>query len=253
MSSILPIFLLAALCSESAEKAWRAGQAAMENDRFDEAVGQFQLSLRLDPKFAQAHLSLAAAYLAVSQDANAVTHLKSYLAAHPEHFPVRWHLAEAFLRLGKRREARAEVARYVVEHQVRPALGDEPLIRAHTLLMEIAEDLGDEYEERLNRGIGLLLLGKKRLEAGGPGAKRSAEELLCRSASELAQARLLRPTEARPAWYLHSAWSALSQTQPARRWLRQAVAEATPGALTPGEKQSLILAAQEARLPAPGK
>ncbi len=253
MFPILPILLLASIHSTPAEKAWRAGQAAMEADRFDEAVGQFQLSLRLDPRFSQAHLSLAAAHLAVSQDGKAVPHLRNYLAAHPEHFPVRWHLAEALVRCGKQREARTEVARYLAETQLRPAMGLEALIRAHTLLMEIAEDTGDEYEERLNRGIGLYLLARRRLEVGDAGSRRAAEELLCKSAAELTLARMQRPAEARPAWYLHSVWAALAQSQPARRWLRQAARQASPGSLTPAERRQLTLASDEARLSGLGK
>src|SRR4051794_31853508 len=51
-----------------AEDAWQAGQREMERDRIQEAMGHFRTALRLDPTFAQARLSLAAAHLALSED-----------------------------------------------------------------------------------------------------------------------------------------------------------------------------------------
>ena len=62
------LLLLALLAQPSpADKAWQAGQKAMEEDRLDEAIGQFHLALRLDAGFSQAHLSLAAAHLALDE------------------------------------------------------------------------------------------------------------------------------------------------------------------------------------------
>jgi hypothetical protein len=57
----LPLLCLAALAGEPASPAWRAwqlGQQALERDQPEQAIGQFQLSLCLDPKLAQNHLSL---------------------------------------------------------------------------------------------------------------------------------------------------------------------------------------------------
>ena len=48
-----------------AEKAWQQGQLSLDRDRFEEAIVQFQLSLRLDANMVQNHLSIAAAYLAL--------------------------------------------------------------------------------------------------------------------------------------------------------------------------------------------
>src|SRR5262245_33037062 len=68
-----------------AEKAYQLGQAALDRDRFDEAIGQFQFSLRLDPRAVQNHIGLAAAYFALGQDQQALPHLEAYLAACPDH------------------------------------------------------------------------------------------------------------------------------------------------------------------------
>ena len=63
--------------------------------------------------------------------------------------------------------------------------------------------------------------------------------------AELTLARMRRPGEARPCWYLHGVWTQLAQRQPAVKWLRAARANALPGALTPAETRALHLAAAE--------
>ena len=100
--TLLALLPTAVECAAPAEtspacKAWQLGQLAMDRDRFDEAIGQFQLSLRLDPTLVRNHLSLAAVYLALGQEAESLPHLASYLAARPDHFLIRWHYAEVLL------------------------------------------------------------------------------------------------------------------------------------------------------------
>ena len=100
--ALLALLPAAAFCdppseSSPAYKVWKDGQAAMDGDRFEEAIGQFQLSLRLDPKLVQNHLSLAAAYLALGQDRQSLPHMAAYLAACPDHFLIRWHYAEVLM------------------------------------------------------------------------------------------------------------------------------------------------------------
>jgi tetratricopeptide (TPR) repeat protein len=231
-----------------AQRAWQLGQEAMNHDRFDEAVGQFQLALRLDQGLAQAHLSLAAAYLAMGKDQLALPHLDRFLQARPDHFLVRLHFGELLARLNRPGEAVGQLERFVSEVQDHPRLADDHLVTCHTRLMEISQDLGDDYGEHLNRGIGLYLLAKKRGECNDDNARHSAEELFCKAAAELALARLRRPGEARPCWYLHGVWTQLAQRQAAVKWLRAARANARPGALTPAETRELHLAAAELRL-----
>ncbi len=224
---VLLIVVHAPLLAQSAgwspaERAWRLGQEALDGDRFQEAIGQFQLSLRLDPKLVQARLSLAAAYLALGEDRLAVPHLADYLAAKPNHFLIRLHFADVLSRVEQPGEARRHLERVVAEVQELPRLADDHLIGCHTRLMEISRDLGDDYGEHLHRGIGLYLLGRKRGELDDEASRRGAEELLCRAAAELTLARLRKPGQARPCWYLHGVWSRLAQRQPAVKWLRAA-------------------------------
>ena len=61
---------------------------------------------------------------------------------------------------------------------------------------------------------------------------------------ELALARLVRPDEARPCWYLYEVWSSLAQRQPAQRWLREADNWAPFSFLTPTEYRELQLTRQ---------
>jgi tetratricopeptide (TPR) repeat protein len=226
-----------------AEQALQLGQLALERDRFDEAVGQLRLSLRLDPKLAEAHLSLAAAHLALGEDRLAAPHLGAYLDARPGHFLARMPYADLLAKLERFAEARSQLDRFIADAQDHPRVADEHLIASHTKLMEIAEAVGDEYTERLNRGIGLYLLAVKRRELGGAEAARVAEELLCKSAGELTLARLRRPHEARPSLYLHDVWRKLGQRQPAERSLREAEGQAGLSYLTPDETRRLHLAA----------
>jgi tetratricopeptide (TPR) repeat protein len=225
-----------------AYNAWQQGQQALDGDRFDEAIGQFQLSLRLDPTLVQNHLSLAASYLALDQKRQALPHLAAYLAARPQHFIIRWHYAEVLMNTDHPDAARKELEQFMALAQEHPRIADEHLIACHTRLMELSERLGDDYGERLNRGIGLYLLAKKRAEPRDEESLRIAEELLCKAAAELTLARLHRPGQARPCWYLHGVWVSLGQRQPADRWLRAAGRCGPLSDLTPAEQRELYLA-----------
>jgi tetratricopeptide (TPR) repeat protein len=231
-----------------AEAAWQRGQLAMERDRLEEAVGQFQLSLRLDPGLAQARLSLAAAHLALGQDKEALPHLAAYLQARPDHHLIRAHYADLLARLGLAAEASRQLERFVADVQPIARLADRHLIASHTRLMEIAQSRRDEYNEHLHRGIGLYLLAGKRAELGDGPSLRVAEELLCKAAAELTLARLAAPGRGRPCWYLHQVWARLAQRQPALRWLRAAEGAGPLSDLTPAETRDLELAARAARL-----
>ncbi len=72
-----------------------------------------------------------------------------------------------------------------------------------------------------------------------------AEELLCKAAAELTLARMSRPSQVRPCWYLYSVWISLAQRQPAMRWLRVAERSGPISDLTPNERREMRLAAVE--------
>jgi tetratricopeptide (TPR) repeat protein len=225
---------------------WEQGQAAMRAGHPEKAIASYQESLATDPEYTRNHMSLAAAYLEVGKDAEACVHLANYVAAHPEHAVVRTHYAELLLRLHRSHEGRAQFERFIADMQDR---GDEALsamIHCHSRLMEIAEAEEDDYAAHLHRGIGLFLLARERAAVGAPEGDLPAEGLLCKAAGELNMARALRPTDARPSWYLYAVWSRLALQQPARRCLREAAESAPFSFLTPAEQRSLQLVCQRA-------
>jgi tetratricopeptide (TPR) repeat protein len=231
-----------------ARQLWQRGQLALDRDRFEEAIGHFELSLRLDPSLVQNHLSIAAAHLALDQQDKAAPHLAAYLAARPQHFLIRWHYAEVLLGTKHPGEARSQLEQFVAAAQEHPGIAEEHLVACHTRLMEIAEGQNDDYGEHLNRGIGLYLLAQKQLALPGAPSAEMVEELLCKAAAELTLARLSRPGQARPCWYLYGVWTGLAQRQPAERWLRAARHVGPLSDLTPAEQRDLCLAAAERRL-----
>jgi hypothetical protein len=130
--------------------------------------------------------------------------------------------------------------RLVEDAQGREAAAAQ-LIHSHSRLMEMAQSTNDPYAEHLNRGIGLYLLAQQRAALADFHGDLPASGLLWKAIDELDQARRLRPGEARPCWYLHQAWRALSQQQPAQRWLRAARDKAAFSFLTPAEQRGLFL------------
>jgi tetratricopeptide (TPR) repeat protein len=225
-----------------AYRSWQEGQKALEGEQFDQAIGQFQLSLRLDPGFVQAHLSLAAAYLALGEDNRALPHLERYVRARPHHLTVRAHFAELLFRVDRIAEARNQFEQFVVDIQDQPRLAEEHLVHSHLRLMEIAEKQGDDYSRHLHRGIGLYHLARYGGKQRDREAARLTESLLCKAAAELTLAQRQCPDAARPCWYLHAVWVLLGQQQPARRWLRRLEDNLAPDDLTPVERRDLQLA-----------
>jgi hypothetical protein len=205
-----------------------------------------------DPKAGQSPphnpMSLAAAALEKGDEPAACVHLGRYLTAHPDHFEIRSYYAELLLRQRQRQEARGELERFIAGAQLHEARFQRQLVRAHAQLMEIAEAEEDEYHEHLHRGIGLYLLARQRVQLPDPEGKLSVQGLLCRAAGELAQARMERPDEARPCWYLYAVWACLAQDAPARRWLHAASAAAPFSYLTTAEQRSLQLACRSCEL-----
>ncbi len=220
---------------------WQEGQKAMGEGRTDEAIARYQRSLQTDPGLTRNYLSLAAAFLARGEDERAAPYLERYVAAQPDHLVVRAHYAELLLRLKRPAAARAQFERFIADAQGDEALARQHLVHCHSRLMEIAEGEEDTYGEHLHRGIGLYLLAcqSEALEADG---RLSVEGTLFKAIAELTLARLARPEEARPCWYLYAAWSHLAQQQPAARWLRTAEAAAPLSDLTPFERRQIQLA-----------
>ncbi len=242
--SLLPMPAEPGESSPLAQQLWEQGQTAMRGGQPDDAIRYYEQSLAADATLTRNHLSLAAAYLEKGDDERACLHLAGYVQAHPEHRVMRARYAELLLRLHRLVEARSEFERFVADIQEQEGDATEQLIPCQSRLMDIAEAQGDDYAEHLHRGIGLYLLACKRSMLPDPGGELPVEGLLCKAAGELTLARLERPGEARPCWYLYETWSRLAQRQPALRWLREADAAAPFSYLTPAEQRRLSLAQQ---------
>lgn len=227
---------------EQASKLWATGQTAMRAGQVRDAIDYYQQALRVDPEFAHSHLSLAAAFLEVGEEAQACQHLARYLEANPEHAAVRAHYAELLYRLEKPNAARAEFERFDAEVQKRGASARPELIHCHSRLTKIAINGEDEFREHLHRGIGLYYLALEREVLPDPDGELPMEGLLFQAAGELSMARAMRPTEARPSLYLYQVWTRLARRQPALRALKHAGEEAAFSFLTPIERRDLVLA-----------
>jgi hypothetical protein len=214
----------------------------MRDGKPDEAIGFYNSSLATDPRMVCNRLSLAAAYLEKHDEKRACAELGQYVAARPGQFAVRCRYADLLVRTNQRGHARAELERLVADLQEDAEATQQYLIRAHSRLMELAEDSQDLYEEHLHRGIGLFLLARKRSALGDYDGELPPEGLFCKAAAQLTEARLLRPAEARPHLYLFEIWSKLGQRLPAISELRDAHATAPFSNLTPAEQRNLHFA-----------
>jgi hypothetical protein len=218
------------------------GQAALKQGDVDQAIDVYQHALASDPSDACTHLSLAAALLEKGDARAACPHLAYYVRTYPDRLPIRIHYAELLYRLHGPKEAKREFENLVADAQNEETPIENYLIQCHTRLMEIAEAEGDDYGEHLHRGIGVYYLACERASLPDLQGKLSAEGLLCQAAGELALARLEKPAEARPCWYLYQIWTRLDQGAPARKSLHMAAAAAPFCTLTPAEQRGLHLA-----------
>lgn len=237
-----PLFSAEPAPSSPGRDAWQKGQQAMLDGKTEEAIDSFRQSLKLEPGLSRNHLSLAAAYLAQGQEEQAAEQLDQYLQAQPNHYRVRGQYAELLLRLDRLGDARDQFERFEADLQDHDTQCGPQLVLCNGRLMDIATRIDDDYGRHLHRGIGLYWLAKQRSEVKDDGEDLSTESLLCQAASELVQARQIRPDEARPCWYLHEVWSQLAQRQPATRWLRAAEEAAPFSYLTPAEQRGLHIA-----------
>jgi tetratricopeptide (TPR) repeat protein len=189
-------------------------------------------------------LQAAAMHLEKGENAAALPCLTRYVEQNPDHVVMRSHLAELLLKLDKQEEAREQLERFVVDAQLQGEPACQQLAQGHIRLMEIAQKQGDEYAEHLNRGIGLYCIAQQVLGQPDGSDDPAAQKSLFKAIDELKSAAKLRPDEPRPQWYMHEAWCALGQSQPARQALRRARKLAVLGGLTPSEEESLALATE---------
>jgi tetratricopeptide (TPR) repeat protein len=193
----------------------------------------------------KSHLSLAAECLEKGDDRTACEHLGLFLQTHPEHRNARFYHAELLLKLGRHQLARDQFELAIRHEQDEREPDLRHMVQCHTRLAEIGEAQGAAYLVHLHRGIGMLLLARQRAALDDPDGELSTEALLCKAAAQLSRARALRPSEARPSWYLHLAWRQLAQHAAARRWLAEAQRQAPFSHLSPAEYRDLQLACRE--------
>jgi hypothetical protein len=225
-----------------AAQFWEEGQAAMRHGQPDQAIRFYQQSLAADPTMVCNHLSLAVAYMEKQDAGAACSHLGVYVEAHPEQLVIRGRYAELLVRTRRLAAAREEFEQVLADAQEATEDTGRQLIHCNSRLMELAEAAGDEYAEHLHRGIGLFLLARQRAGLPEPEGELPVEGLLCKAAAELTLARLSRPQEARPNWYLYQVWMQLGQRQPALCRLREAHAAGPFSYLTAAEQRALSLA-----------
>lgn len=189
-------------------------------------------------------LSRAAACLASGDAERACSHLRQFVADHPDHSSARFFLAEMLFQHGQHAAACEHFERTIAACQDEAARDVPHLLHCHGRLVAAAEALNDEYEMHLQRGIGLMLTAQLRAAIGEPKGELPVEALLFRAAASLAAAHRLRPDQARPCWYSHAVWHQLAQTQMAELWLLKARAAAPFSYLTAAEQRGLQLADQ---------
>ncbi len=227
-------------------RLWQKGQDALLDNKEIQAIDCFEESLVLDPGLTKNYLSLAAVYLGRGENELACRYLTLYMAANPRHIQVREHYADLLHRMNRLLEAQHHYEQFIADIQDDDELAQRHLIPAHSQLMQIAEKQRQSYQEHLHRGIGLFLLATRYANQKEWKGEESQEALLCRAAGELRQARIYRPYEARPCWYLYEVWSTLLQSLPAKRHLRLAHERSLQTSLTPMEHRSLRLAWEQA-------
>lgn len=225
-----------------AAQLWQQGQDAMRAGEPHRAIAYYEESLVKDQRLRQNHLSLAAAYVEKGDDAKACEHLGLFLNANPGHHTARFYYAELLHRLKRLPEALKQFEQAIASGQEARPVDLAAQVQCHGRLLEIAETIEDDYLAHLHRGIGMYLLARERQRLANPDGELPVESLLCKAVGELSLARSLRPHEARPSWYLYSAWRQLAQLRLAERHLREAENTAPFSYLTPAEQRALALA-----------
>jgi hypothetical protein len=162
--------------------------------------------------------------------------------SHLQPLLIRLHYAELLISHQRQAEAKVEFERLIGEAEELSPFPLRQLIHSHSKLMELAIADDDDYAEHLHRGIGLYYLASQSYELGQTSGKLNVESLLCQAAGELSLAKLQKPSEARPCFFLYQVWIKLEQPRPARRNLRDAEKTCAFSYMTASERRSLYLA-----------
>ena len=113
------------------------------------------------------------------------------------------------------------------------------LVRAHGRLVDVAEAGHEDYDEELNRGIGLFWLATMHEVEPNPDEGLSPASLHCRAVAELKAARELQSDQARVHFYLGMALENLGQHRQAMNSFQLADRLSLLSRLTPWERRTL--------------
>lgn len=183
-------------------------------------------------------LARAAACLDRGDDAAAVGHLTKHVQLHPDEVMTRAMLAELLFRLDRFPAARAEYERVVADAQLATGKPNGHLVHCHTRLMQMAEARGDEFEEHLHRGIGLVLLVRTWDADPARRDEGAVEATLGKAIKALRVAKGERPDEPRANLYLADAYRRIGVPSTLRTANRAATAGSTFG-MTPAERRDV--------------
>jgi len=183
-------------------------------------------------------LALAAECLSRGDESAACDHFEMYLREHPDQPVFRVQLADLLLKAGKLERARFHYDRFVADAREcgRPLWVQ--LVEAHTRLMELAALDDDPFAEALHRGLGLLVLVEQQ-DADPHRDEAFREQVLCKAAKALSEAKRLRPNDARVRLYLAEVYAKMGNAHGADAERRAARNANRPGALAPSDQRRL--------------
>ena len=184
-------------------------------------------------------LALVAECLGRGDPAAACEHLERYVGAHPDQLMYRAHLAELLLKADRPERAKAHFERFAADAQDVTGPAKAHLVQCHTRLMELAQRADDRFGEVFHRGVGLLLIVEQ--QASGDMDDEAIEAVLCKAVKALAEAKELRPTDARARFYLAEAYRLIGNRRAADAERSAARNLVLPDALTAAEHRRLSL------------
>ena len=184
-------------------------------------------------------LGLAAEAIRVGEPMRAAEHMRQHIRENPDQIMIRAYLAELCRRQRDPHEAEYQFTRFIELAQGANPSARDHTIHCHTRLMELASERGDEYQEHLQRGIGLYLLGRKAAAKSTAVEPEVVESMYGRAVGELTKATERDPEDARGWWYLSRVWEELRQPQAVRRCLAKAEGRTVLSTMTATEKAAL--------------
>jgi predicted Zn-dependent protease len=95
---------------KNATAEYLLGELAREATQWDEAIGHFSRSAKLDPSFTEVFLGLGMSYVSAGKFAEAIPPLETYVKMQPGNPAGHYQLAVAYSRTGRMEDAKREAA-----------------------------------------------------------------------------------------------------------------------------------------------